>query len=131
MIAANQLRIGNWVKYHDDDTLFKVVEIDTLGMRVENDEQNTWIEYDCFSPIPLTPEILEKCGFAYWELDIDCTDPSDAYWVHRKFKFGIDNLSWTVQKIGVRVKYLHQLQNLYFALTGEELNYKQNNAVSL
>lgn len=84
------------------------------------------LNYNLFG-ITLTPEILKKFGFVYWELDIDCTDPKDAYWVHPKMKFAINNLYWTVQKIGKRVKYLHQLQNLYFALTGEELIYKNEN----
>lgn len=52
MINKEELRIGNLVKYHDDDTLFIVTEIDQLGIRVKNEEQETWIEYDCFSPIP-------------------------------------------------------------------------------
>ena len=63
MIQANDLRIGDLVNYHDDDIVFQVTEISKLGIGVKNDTEETWIEYDRFSPIKLTPELLEKCGF--------------------------------------------------------------------
>lgn len=118
MINANELRIGNWVKYHDDDTLFKVVEIDTLGIRVENEEQNTWIEYDCFSPIYLTPEILEKCGFISNPYQ-DRYELGDIYIEY----CGIRNICWIEN--APHIQYFHQLQNYVYANTNEELNFKQ------
>lgn len=57
MIKASELRIGNWIfidneekpKYAYEVTAHDIEEIDGCGT-------------DSF-PIPLTPEILEKCGF--------------------------------------------------------------------
>lgn len=47
MIHANELRLENWVRI---DTIFTRVElIDQAGT------------YENWHPIPLTPEILEKC----------------------------------------------------------------------
>jgi hypothetical protein len=73
-----------------------------------------WFE-DGFSPIPLTPEILEKAGFkkqssGYRRLNniILMYDNDDNCWLlkgHPFFKF----------------QSLHQLQNLYHSLTGKEL----------
>lgn len=81
-------------------------------------------------PIPLTPEILEKAGFVvegtgsvkkYTKLDFEgtglVTDAEDgvvSVWVQIWS-------SWEYIDHKARL-YLHQLQNLYFALTGEELN---------
>lgn len=116
MITANELRIGDYVFELE---YLKVKSISETG--VNGDANGVNYPFDMLSGIPITPEILEKCGFEYWTLDHDCTDPKDAYWVHKKLKFSINNLSWKVQKLNVSVKYLHQLQNLYFSLTGEEL----------
>ena len=46
MIQSNELRLGNWVNFYDDDTYFKVTEIAKTGLRVENDIEDTWIEID-------------------------------------------------------------------------------------
>lgn len=127
MIKKEELRIGNKVNYHNDSTLFTVIEIDTLGIRVVNEEQETWIEYDCFSPIPLTPEILEKCGFvktlsgSYTIMDEDCwlTTIIGGYIYSKCYSSNTGEFF----EVG-QVKYLHQLQNLYFALTGIELTIK-------
>ena len=71
-------------------------------------------------PIELTEEILLKCGFEkredgdynlfkYSEVDIViCSDFSS---------WKCDGINFSVNYI----KYLHQLQNLYFALTNKEL----------
>lgn len=91
-------------------------------------------------PIVLSPEILEKCGF---EKDADfplepvanryslkILGASQWYFVAMivnqdtpENKKGTVIVQYTVQDFGAsdNLKYLHQLQNLYFALTGEEL----------
>ena len=64
--------------------------------------------------LPLTPSLLEKCGFAYQG---DITG-----------KYKRDNLTISVSPdmeafalSGVKIHFLHQLQNLFYALTGNEL----------
>jgi hypothetical protein len=71
---------------------------------------------DKIEPIPLTEELLLKCGFekrvwgnvTYYNPNLD---------LDRDFR--VRGIDWNVQ-----IKYLHQLQNLFFALTGEELEVK-------
>jgi hypothetical protein len=65
MIAANELRIRNWVKI--GGIVRKVIDISFL---IDTDVMPHWEGYLVNSeheykldPIPLTPEILEKCGF--------------------------------------------------------------------
>jgi hypothetical protein len=116
MIKANELRIGNWVYYNGDGTPFKVLTIEDGGMSVESVDEETWIEYDQFSPIDLTPEILEKAGFAV----------PDGYQDTVLYNNGL-MIDFHLGEYKVRehskapCKYLHQLQNLYYALTGQEL----------
>lgn len=76
-------------------------------------------------PIPLTPEVLEKCGLSNvwikesWMIVEDRSD-LDLFGYAMKVR----NASRTKEIEFAYFKYLHQLQNLYFALTGKELIYK-------
>ena len=122
MIKANELRIGNWVLFDNDSTQFKVADISKGGIGVENPDEETWIELDQFSGIPLTPEILEACGVE-----------STGNMALRKF-WKLGNLTFELcadERIAIYFKdellcfinYLHQLQNIFFSVWGEELNY--------
>lgn len=132
MIQANELRIGNWIMVAGTGELHPVlVNIDNLR------QLTTGPEYA--NPIPLTPEILEKVWGKRKKIkgvsqirDIDDPEPEGdtEYWDNGKFTIvrwnkgdfilstshGFDNR--------IVLTSLHQLQNLYFALTGQELEYK-------
>ena len=72
------------------------------------------------APIPLTEEWLvrfgfEKCTDAYYINNVgNIFKGENGYWID-------DNESGTINNIPLL--HVHQLQNLYFALTGEELTY--------
>lgn len=115
MVDPKELRIGNWVKNSE-----MVGTIKNISTRTN--------AYD-LDPIPLTPKVFYKCGFSD---DID-RDASDM--IIGNFRIFAGHHEWwfwgtqsppddTNGRISVRLDYLHQLQNLYFALTGEELNYQ-------
>ena len=129
MIAANELRIGNWVNYDSDDTPFCVIEIAISGISVKNSEEETWIEIDQFSPIPLSSEILEKCGFIcenaneddrYYHLRLSNEKYCDLSFITGD-KNGFMEVCLFPYETYFRYQYLHQIQNLYFTLTNEEL----------
>lgn len=134
MIEASELRIGNLVKinnptYRKNDTgkTFHILKIDS-----ENDSCNgvciddmpyaesfgQFLKY--IEPIPLTEEWFIKLGFQLFGND----DPLDRYWTTNILKGSIEELSLKYTLSGIKIKYVHQLQNLYFALTGEELTFK-------
>ena len=81
------------------------------------------METHSYEPIPLTEEWLIKFGFdfdgycSYWKSEIELTkDTMDEHFQ------SFNNVgSGLCQK---EIKYVNQLQNLYFALTGEELTIK-------
>jgi hypothetical protein len=107
MIPASNFRIGNWISYEGKLTLLRDV---LSGFHYE--------------PIPLTPEILEKAGFKkgepFYISHEDTFYLGDRYfWVQHCFCHKTSHESAIV--LAWWVKYVHQLQNLYFALTGEEL----------
>lgn len=79
---------------------------------------------DDIMPIPLTHEWLERFGYV--------KDTTDKKWYKlphhlppiyqwKAGAFGMDGLPLNVKSL----EYVHQLQNLYFALTGEELTIKE------
>lgn len=107
-IKAEELRIGNWVLMYGKPHQFQEYDF-------------TW-EEEAFAPIPLTPEILEKAGFenerSYFSnitRDFEICYYDGEAWLEREKGDQYSIIS------GFPIKYIHQLQNLYFALTGEEL----------
>lgn len=109
MINANELRVGNWV-----------VEV---GFPKNNSRHFSKVEkidlYDedppTYEPVLLTPEIIENFGFKY-----------DGKYFNKSIYFLIKNgesfdFGEWYQGGYVKIKNLHHLQNLWFALTNEEL----------
>ena len=121
---AKELRIGNWVNAILPNKPWMVDDLVIYHM-VKGNIQSVYDPSPVYEPIPLTPEILEKAGFE---------ESQDGYYYNEEATFRIhDNLMLIdmaffdsgndrlyFQNIG-DVEYLHQLQNLVYALTGEEL----------
>ena len=71
-------------------------------------------------PIPLTEEILFKCGFEWvkrFECYVHCYKTEKEFILQKEYDF------WLMCDINlkVQIKHLHQLQNLYHSLTGKEI----------
>lgn len=135
MIDVRELRIGNIFKTSDCD-YFRVGEVykkeDGLYC-VENgiDFNGSFLygSVEDLQPIPLTEELLVKCGMN------ECDDACVVRYSYRNGKFKmnimicdqkkyilfINNIENGCQICSIEVKYLHQLQNIYFDLTGKEL----------
>ena len=111
-MKANELRIGNRVSMGNVYTTEVTLEIIKGAYK--------------FKAIPLTEEWLLKFGVKW----IDETGYGDIdgnyHFRAKKFKNGrIDIWINSILVYRNRIKHVHQLQNLYFALTGEELKIKQ------
>jgi hypothetical protein len=77
------------------------------------------VEYQDLDPIILTPQILQKCGFRNFIRDEWIISHSTGHADFELTPQGLRLRQPTPSRIPI--KYLHQLQNLFFALTGEEL----------
>jgi hypothetical protein len=108
-MTANELRIGNWYLMS--------------GMGNNQFEQFiNWtqaLDFEAYGqPIVLTSDILEKCGFE--------NILNGEYYYHKVLGEKITlylpyfNLNYYIGS--VQIKHLHQLQNLYYCLVGEELS---------
>ena len=102
---AKELRIGNLVEKGNE-----LFEADFITIKMANN----------YNPIPLTEEWLLKFGFdkredgdfnlfKHSEVDI-IIDKDFSSWMCDGINFSVNN-----------IRYVHKLQNLYFALMGEEL----------
>lgn len=108
MIQANELRIGNWIMKEGEQ--FQVTPYTFLI--VERDPNQ-------FSPISLTEEWLLKIVFVY----TDGEDACDCIWTFNGFEIWEHAHGFCHSYgMGGDVNNLHQLQNLYYALTNQELN---------
>ena len=123
---ANELRVGNWVMYsHKHESPLPVaikIDISDLILIGEN------LKDYKYEPIVLSPEILEKCGF-----EVDYVSHYGGWLIKvkgdEKIRIVWDEfIGWHWPMNGYNkpiVNSLHQLQNLYFSLCGEELTYNQ------
>lgn len=128
-MKETELRIGNFVEFenevfrmHTITELYPILDTDLFGAYV--------VEWDKLSPIPLTEEWLVDFGF------IDKYKSCNKDWSIYGFtinqqsdedddgnKIPQEQIFYYQYQYGI--KYVHQLQNLYFALIGKELIIKQ------
>lgn len=139
-MKASELRIGNYVGinnpnayFHLKGLLFKVINInrnENYSITVESElyeEYNQFIKF--IDPILLTVDMLIVFGFRIkFVTDPQEFNPLREYTLgqFKLFKFTDDkNFFYSSGKgFHTDIKYLHQLQNLYFSLTGIELELK-------
>ena len=108
------LRIGNYIRSKSDKKYYKIVRLD-----IENDINIT------AEPIPLTEEILLKFGFYKSEIS------GEHFYFNPELliKVRIEDGYWEEPSLDVFlglnyitcIEFVHELQNLIFALTKEEL----------
>lgn len=144
MIAPNELRVGNFIrqiKYMNGscDVIRKTSAINKEGYLsvVVIESNNTMSKHPIswFEPIPLTEDWLLKMGFdrkKNYVTEYFQYGKMEKYRIHC-YKDGAMQLALPISDENgvvtfapplVEFNYVHQLQNLYFALTGEELKIK-------
>lgn len=118
-MEAKDLRIGNYLKCGVFLTKVSCINKDNYTvteLNVSEGEFNYTSEQCKIDPIELTEEWLLKFGFNYQE---------GKYWIDGLCVHTTDSRYYILQEQGrVFIKNVHQLQNLYFALTGKELTIK-------
>jgi hypothetical protein len=120
MIDPKELMIGNWFTVGESKP-FQITGIfkEYIWALI----QETDFPIKDLKPIPITKEWLLKFKFDLIEL-ADYINVDFTRW--KKGEFVIDDsnnvdFEEITLSIGYELEYIHQLQNLYFALTGKEL----------
>ena len=131
-MKATELRIGNLVNYDtaEGDVLTNVIDWQDLKWLSEDEQSFNLVH----NPIPLTEEWLMKFGFEksdneFYTETFKGDNKSDYYFCIRindnLCDLGICERVDEINKYNLicpkYIKHVHQLQNIYFALTNEEL----------
>lgn len=124
MIDARELRIGNY--FLGDEKVRQVTGIgyvpDDVSYQVMfyNGTEEDWT-YD-YEPIYLTKEWLNKFGISILKRKVPSwCDFFYIYFLGKPEEVEVDDNGIPLSP---NLKYVHQLQNLFFALTGTELEIK-------
>jgi hypothetical protein len=113
MIKVNELRIGNRVYCEGREIIVDAISEEKI--RFKNTKGTFYVDPENINPISLTTEKLENCGFKLdgggkFELN-----NVEIWNINNKLNCALNPYLW------VTLYSLHQLQNLYFALTGKKL----------
>lgn len=140
-MKAQELRIGNYVKSGNQNCYINfflgrdMADLEVIGFEYTDDNHEEFISK--LQPITLTEEWLVKFGFVDYSCHVNYYEKcikSDIPSKHVVVRFGRQRnyftffnhseCNFTDMQFLRELEYVHQLQNLYFALTGDELTLK-------
>ena len=127
-MKVSDLRIGNYLNSKQGHVI--VTEIRTNNIVKIQDNTSSFDVATCLQPIEITKKWLLKLGFEY-------NNNYDNYVIRARDYY--NSVGWNDEDCEwyynndrsdagcyyiTDIKYVHELQNLYFALTQEELQYE-------
>ena len=115
-MKKEELRIGNFIMDSDTERVGHVIRLSEKKVSVKLEHSTLWQDIGEFEPIPLSEDLLLKCGFindenAPWKLCNGMLVLNTGN--HNTWEYG--------QSVIKDIKYLHTLQNVFFALHHREL----------
>lgn len=131
MIDPKELRIGNLVLLYNDECA--ITEIGYKESHLESEHFVTTAIFDIIDPIPITPEWLERLGFGKEERETGLPQGRETAYrikVDKKtllvvwfdpLEVELGHYFSTETTLMDHIKSIHQLQNIYHALTGDKL----------
>lgn len=126
-MKASKLRIGNLIQRGDILPIETVTGINKN--KIDTDFTN-WLPIEHFTPIPITEELFVRLGFEQNKNKIRIFNLDRlriGFGENNSMAYLIEEDTENCHYIPVTINYVHQLQNLYFALTGTELTLNPNN----
>jgi len=140
MIDTTELRRNNLVTHEWYDSFKIILKVDSInekGINLEIVDDGNWSEIaqrwiepeyrsDIIFPIPINEEWISKAGFEKYK-------KLGGYEGYLKDGWFISNDNYSFMVLGssvilCKLKWVHQLQNLFFYLASEELVFSSNNA---
>lgn len=130
-MESRNYRIGNFIK--QPGRLGKIQEVWRDAVRIEG--YNNGYDYNHTKPILLSEKWMNDFGFKkevlsddsghYYTLELNDNKYCDLSIISGD-KNGFIEVTLFPYEECFRYKYVHELQNLYFAITGEELELKSD-----
>ncbi len=147
-MKPNELKIGNYVLLYNpefwEQYIDKIVKVEGIDLSLSTKEKEVWKDsfgslklvckeetFNQFSqyakPIPLTEECVFELEDKYWDFVGYGTRLIYQDRLHPAIKIEKSKTQWAFyfndELINFK-EYLHEAQNLYFALTGTELTFE-------
>lgn len=131
-MKATDFRIGNWID-SSEDGYFQIEEIcklskDSLNQNVGARYRNGsfWTDCDSIIGIPITRDRLLKIGCRPMQNGVYIAVPNLKAELHFEIHSNTDEIvtilkSDFAEVIFDRIKYIHEVQNLYHSFTKEEI----------
>lgn len=123
-MEANELRIGNYLQGREVVRVAQILGESTVGLDCGGNPYHVHTEEPfkpCLLPIKITKEWLLKLGFRQFVTFFGVEFVGGMFLVYRNGKIQLEATHSTPILRFDYIKNVHQLQNLYFALTGKEL----------
>ena len=126
-MTANELRLGNIIMFADYDGIvyrkISAIKLNEFGLYSDIDGTN----FGICKPVLITKEWLLKLGFEYSDFYKNYKIKAGQYF--NSIKYDNDNYEWCYNNDSSdagcyyvsSIKYIHELQNLYFAINQQEL----------
>jgi hypothetical protein len=136
-MKSSELRIRNWVKTATPKMEIMIPHLIAEVQGVKYGEVFFGENYDGegfsmttkhIQGIELTQDIIHKCGFEmlYFNPRLDTFYGNKKSYYPFLIQYSRDGVWYFYNEKNCELKYLHQLQNLYFAWTGDELEIDLN-----
>jgi hypothetical protein len=113
MISINELRVGSWYKNQSNDENLRYAKV----------QYGSDIDYVAVygEPIPLSPDLLIALGFEFEVYGHNGDRDVSSCEICRGISINDEMMVWVNGTEIQHIKHLHQLQNLVFFTTNEEL----------
>jgi len=116
-MKAQEMRLGNWYDHHGTPKQVTVSVIEDVW-----ESERIWVK-----PIKLTEEWLVRFGFEkvlnrYKKININTINGKNAPFI----VLYLDGFEYDDLRFRTKLIHVHQFQNLYHSLTGEELTLTEN-----
>lgn len=127
-ITASELRIGNLLRACFTN---EITEVDWLVLKHISDGniQSPYDTIPVYEPIPITTDWLVWAGFESKRIYDEVYEWTSERYKTESSRFRIQSVNDFCFLCGnttnPEIKYVHQFQNLYFTLTGEELKFNR------
>lgn len=121
MISSTEIREGNWV-HHSPIWSYRNPDLKDIDFKWTDTDWyalgECTLNLEDLSPISLSETWLLRFKFntdqiTWWKGDFIIGNYRDGFWLLPTGR---------IDERGTEIKYIHQLQNLYFLLTGEEID---------
>jgi hypothetical protein len=122
-MEANELRTGNIISCNYGTGTVDVINNELQSVVVIMNPKSAYDMLSRCNGIPLTEAWLDIFG-----LNKEIVDADQNFYRVNEMADDDDNIYWKFYRNNEglsKLQYVHQLQNLYFALTGEELTIKE------